>query len=98
MSSLQFKKGTYIIVPNKQHLKLLSPKAQIAWLALCSHSDEDGHCYPSVKTMSKLTGTGEKTLKRGIDELIMFGFVKRKNRKKEDGSYTSNYYTLYVVG
>lgn len=70
-------------------------KAQVAWLALCSYADDEGHCWPSVNTMSGLTGIGERTLKRGIEELIEKKFVTKEQRKKEDGSFSSNYYTLY---
>ena len=72
-------------------------KAQVVWLALCAHADEDGYCWPSIHTMSILTGIGERTLKRGIDELIEKKFLEKKNRKKVDGSFSSNYYTLYEL-
>lgn len=72
-------------------------KAQVAWLALCSYADEDGHCFPSVNTMSELTGIGERTLHRGIEELITKHFIKKEQRKKDDGSFSSNYYTLYEI-
>ena len=70
-------------------------KAQVTWLALCAHADEDGYCWPSVPTLSKLSGVGERTIQRGIEELISLKFVEKKQRKKEDGSFHSNYYTLY---
>lgn len=70
-------------------------KAQVTWLALCSYADDDGYCWPSVNTMSNLTGIGERTLKRGLEELIEKKFIKKEQRKKDDGSFTSNYYTLY---
>jgi predicted transposase YbfD/YdcC len=93
--SAQFQKGNFIIVPNKHKLNKLSMKAQVTWLALCAHADEDGYCWPSIPTLSKLSGVGERTIKRGIEELVAVKFVTKKQRKKEDGSFHSNYYTLF---
>ena len=96
LQKMNFEPGTFILVPNKHLLKKMSMKAQITWLALCAHADSDGVCWPSFNAMSKLTNIGERTLKRGVEELIELKLVEKKQRKKEDGSYSSNYYTLYL--
>ncbi len=72
-------------------------KAQVTWLTLCAYADDDGICYPSKGTLSKLSGLGERTLTRGLEELKEKGWIKWEIRKKADGSFSSNVYTLYLV-
>jgi len=75
----------------------LSSKAIAVWVALCAFSDEDGFCYPSRKTIESFTSMGESSVKRALEELQDKKWIRVKSRKKKDGSYSSNYYTLYVL-
>lgn len=93
----KFKPGTFIIVPNKAGIKDLSMKAQVTWFALCAYADDDGVCYPSKKTLSRLSGIGERTLSRGLEELRDKQWIKWNVKKKKDGSFESNTYTLFLV-
>lgn len=49
-------------------------------------------CYPSLNTISKDTDISLSTVKRAIPSLVKKGYIKKINRKKVNGSATSNLY------
>ena len=49
-------------------------------------------CYPSLNTISKDTDISLSTVKRAIPVLVKNGYIKKINRKKANGSATSNLY------
>ena len=49
-------------------------------------------CYPSLNTISADTDISLSTVKRAIPELVKKGYLKKINRKKTNGSATSNLY------
>ena len=51
-------------------------------------------CYPSLNTISADTDISLSTVKRAIPELVKKGYLKKINRKKANGSVTSNLYTF----
>ena len=59
-------------------------------------------CYPSLNTISKDTGISVSTVKRAIPLLEKKGYIKKINRKKANGSATSNLYQfadkVYGIG
>lgn len=50
-----------------------------------------GHFIP---TMAKELGMSRSTIKRGLEDLVSAGYMKKGVRYRENGSYTSNLYTL----
>ena len=49
-------------------------------------------CYPSLNTISKDIDISSSTVKRAIPELVEKGYLKKINRKRKNGSSTSNLY------
>ena len=49
-------------------------------------------CYPSLNTISKDIDISLSTVKRAIPELVDKGYFKKVNRKRRNGSSTSNLY------
>ena len=49
-------------------------------------------CYPSLNTISKDIDISLSTVKRAIPELVDKGYLKKVNRKRKNGSSTSNLY------
>ena len=47
-------------------------------------------CYPSLNTISDDTGISLSTVKRALPSLANKGYLKKINRKKANGSATSN--------
>ena len=49
-------------------------------------------CYPSLNTISEDIDISLSTVKRAIPELVEKGYLKKVNRKRKNGSSTSNLY------
>ena len=64
------------------------------YAALAMYANEDGACFPSVKTLQGHIKCGEKAVRQGISEITEAGALKSTPRYKDDGSRTSNHYTL----
>ena len=59
---------------------------------LLMRSGNQDVCYPSLNTISADTDIGLSTVKRAILSLAKKGYLKKINRKKANGSATSNLY------
>jgi len=65
-------------------------------VALANYASDDGYCYPSQKTIAKLTGQSERAARGHIATLEAAGFIRREARRKGDGSYISDgFYLLF---
>ena len=49
-------------------------------------------CYPSLNTISKDIDISLSTVKSAIPDLVEKGYLKKVNRKRKNGSSTSNLY------
>lgn len=58
------------------------------------HADGNGHAFPSLKRLSDLADVSRDTIKRAIKELEDVGALVREQRRRGDGSQTSNAYWL----
>jgi hypothetical protein len=59
-------------------------------MALADYADEEGSCYPSVKTLARYTSQGEKTVRDHLNALEEVGFLTRersRNNRGELGQY-----------
>ena len=105
--SVRFRKGTFITIPNKDHLHLLTATEIVVYLWLNSYSSKSGTCYPSrsliaEKIKSNKSGDDNyisvKTVDRAIKSLEKFGFIKTiRNRKTKKGKLTSNIYYMMLL-
>ena len=72
----------------------LAPLEKFTLLMLANYaSNENGDCYPSVKTLAKKTNMSDTTVKKYIKSLEDKGLLSIKQRKMED-IYLSNIYKL----
>lgn len=70
------------------HLKLML-------MALADNADEDtGECWPSYTTLSRKCSVSKRTAIRQVQELADLGFLSIDRRVRNDGSDTSNLFTL----
>jgi hypothetical protein len=73
----------------------LGPYGLAVYVALCRHADIDSQeCYPSHRTLAKETGMKTASVRKALHNLEALGLVSIKGRCREDGSQTSNLYTL----
>nr|WP_304429350.1 helix-turn-helix domain-containing protein [uncultured Acetatifactor sp.] len=56
--------------------------------------DRDKSCWPAIPTMARELGMSRSTIKRALNDLVDAGYLKKDYRYRENGSYTSNLYTL----
>ena len=47
----------------------LKPRARLVLNCLIMHANQDGECFPSIKTISAECGYGVSTVKRALNDL-----------------------------
>lgn len=67
---------------------------KLVYIYLGKFANSDQKCFPSIRTLAGLASIGISKVKYTINELIQKGMIDKENRKKQDGSKTSNLYTL----
>lgn len=70
----------------------MGPKATL--VALANFADGDGVCYPGQVRLARMVGCGERSVRRYIDDLEAAGIIDRHQRRRADGSRTSDEYRL----
>lgn len=64
-------------------------------VALCNRADHNGECFPSQSDLAKQTGQNVRSVRRHIEWLCERGFIEKKQRRRKNGSYTSDYFTIH---
>lgn len=75
----------------QQHLPM-GCKATL--VALANHADGDGVCYPGQVRLAQMIGCSERALRRYLQALEGAGMIERTQRRRADGSRTSDQYSL----
>ena len=92
----QNKNGNFFMLSNSIFKQGLKPREFIVYCCLVKHSDKNGVCFPSRRLIAKECCIDKKTLDAAIISLEKAGLVKKKKRRRQDGSNTSNAYTVKV--
>lgn len=95
---MKYEKGSFIIVPNKEALRLLSVGARAVFLEICDFADERGRCFPARQTLAERILMHPNSVDRFIEELEEAGLIEKSGRVRADGSRTSNEYQILVRG
>lgn len=69
----------------------LSPTRKFVLIALCDNADDDGDCYPSVKTICNKTCLCERTVQNALNYLEEQKFIKRIARPSHSNCYLINF-------
>lgn len=72
----------------------LPPRAKMVYMYLRDRSNKQGQCWPGIKTIAKDLNLSRSTVKRALDDLYHADLVEKTQRKRENGSLTSNLYSL----
>ena len=72
----------------------LGHRAKAVYLYLRDRSDAEGKCWPGIKTIAADLGLSRSTVKRALSDLERNGYLERTSRFRENGSHTSNLYTV----
>lgn len=86
--------GTFFQIPNKHCLDKLEPTQALLYMWLCFFSDQDGDCFPSIKTLAAKMGRCESYTRKILSKLLKSGLVTSEIRKRDDGSQSSNIYHI----
>lgn len=72
----------------------LSHRARTVYMYLKDHSDSQGQSWPGIKTIASDLNLSRSTVKRALDDLCRAGLVSKTPRWRENGSFSSNLYTI----
>lgn len=72
----------------------LPHRAKAVYMYLRDRSDAEGKCWPGVKRISADLDLSSRTVQRALSDLERAGYIKREERHRENGSRTSNIYTV----
>ena len=70
----------------------VSAKAVSVYRYLLDRQGKHENCFPAHKTIARDNKCSVSTVKRAIDELVKKGYVEKRNRRRPNGSKTSNLY------
>jgi len=92
---MKYKKGTFVIVPNKERLRSKPTEYQTIFFWLCAYSNENGTCFPSRTKLANDCGLTDRTIDKYVEKLVSDGLIEKKRRKnKGTNEYTSNLYQI----
>ncbi|WP_447979049.1 helix-turn-helix domain-containing protein [Candidatus Nitrospira bockiana] len=74
----------------------LEPVQKLILLALADQADPWGRCYPGLPSVSERTGLAVETIRRHIARLRTQGLMRVIERRRADGSRTTNEYRLML--
>ena len=67
----------------------LPHRAVAVYLYLNDRADKEGTCYPAMGTIAKELHLSVSTVKRAISDLERNGFLRKKQRWRENGGRSS---------
>lgn len=77
---------------------LANAKHKLLLVKLADSANDDGVCWPSVRTLSLHTGISKSAVSRMVNMLAEQGVLTIKETIREDGSKGANVYTLNMEG
>lgn len=93
---MKYTKGSFIIVPNIEHISQLKTISQLVFLWLCKYANEDGVCFPAMTSLARLSRTSRRSVLYAISELEEKSFITRKNQVKNNMK-TANLYQINLL-
>ncbi|MGD9678874.1 MAG: helix-turn-helix domain-containing protein [Vulcanibacillus sp.] len=72
----------------------LSEKEIIVYMYLCSCSDNQNECYPSLKQIAAACSISQTSVKNAIKELIEKNLIIKDNQYRENGGRRNNLYLI----
>lgn len=72
-------------------------RAKTVYMYLRDRSNASGTCWPGIKTIAADLHLSRSTVKRALDDLYKAGLITKKLCYRENGSNSSNLYTVKKV-
>ncbi len=70
------------------------PSEKLVYVVLSKFASQERSCFPSLSTLSKLSGYSKSTVVRAINRLCYLGYLTKERRKDEVRGNISTFYTL----
>ena len=80
-----------------QYGAALGPYAFTVYSAICRYADRNGQCFPSVSTLSNVTGMSESSVHRALNTLEQQKLIYRTARFDSKRGQRANVYTLIPI-
>jgi hypothetical protein len=65
-----------------------------ALIGVANYADDEGYCFPKISTVAADVGCTRFTIKRAFKEAVQNGLLSRSERKRPDGSRTTDGYQI----
>ena len=72
----------------------LPPNSKLILMAIADAADEEGNCWPKIKTIAKKCGVSQRTVQRSLKDFISNNFISVTARYSHEGRQVSNNYRL----
>jgi DNA-binding MarR family transcriptional regulator len=72
----------------------LPHRAVAVYMYLRDRADKDGKCYPAIGTIARELKLSSSTVKRAIADLENSGYLRKEQRRRENGGKSSCMYFL----
>ena len=75
----------------------LPSRARAVYMYLRDRADSEGKCWPGIKTIASDMRLSRSTVKRALTDLEQHGYLQKIPRYRDNGSSTSNLYSMQYV-
>ena len=72
----------------------LPSRAKAVYMYLRDRSNTSGKCWPGIKTIARELNLSRSTVKRALDDLYQAELITKETHRRENGSLTSNLYSI----
>lgn len=69
-------------------------RAKVVYMYLRDRADAKGECWPGIARIASDLDMSRTTVKRALGDLIKNAYIKKEPRFRDNGSYSSNLYTI----
>lgn len=74
----------------------LPPTPKLILMALADAADDEGVCWPAIRTLARKCSVSERTVQRTVKAFVNGGLLLVYERRRPDGRQTSNSYQLVL--
>lgn len=76
----------------------LTLSAKVVYATLATYAGPDRSCWPGERRLAEMLDLSHRTVQRAVHDLRAAGLLGYTERRREDGSQTSNLYVLHDTG
>lgn len=93
---MKYQKWQFLILPNKGLMKWKNPILQCVYMWICSFTDEDWVCFPSIRLIADCAWCSERSVDKYLKELTTLGVLVKVNRFRENEKISNEYQMMII--